>query len=81
VLEDQDTTVKLNGRLLQCKMGYKNLPCGCLMQWDEKETMLVFCNGHYTQYTDWQGTDIDFVKIIATPKSAKGDRRALLEMQ
>jgi hypothetical protein len=32
-------------------------------------------------YFDWEGTDIDFVKMIATPKSSKRDRRALLEMQ
>jgi hypothetical protein len=52
-----------------------------MMQWDEEETTLVFCNGHFAEYNDWQGTDIDFVKMIATPKSSKRDRRALLELQ
>jgi hypothetical protein len=53
-----------------------------MMQWDEEETTVVFCNRHFADYSDWQGTDIDFVKTIATPKkSGKRDRRALLELQ
>jgi hypothetical protein len=62
-------------------MAYRNLPCGCMMRWDAEETMLVFCNRHILDYFDWQGTDIDFVKMIATPKNGKGDRRMLLEMR
>jgi hypothetical protein len=50
-----------------------------MMQWDEEETTLIFCNRHVLDYFDWQGSDRDFVKMVATPKSGnKGDSRALL---
>ena len=62
-------------------MAYMNLPCGCMMRWNNEETTVVFCTRHIMDYFDWEGTDIDFVKMIATPKSSKRDRRALLEMQ
>jgi hypothetical protein len=52
-----------------------------MVQWDEEETTLMFCNHHILDYFDWQGTDRDFVKMIATPKSGKADRRVLLEMR
>ncbi len=61
----------------------RNLPCGCIMQWDEEETTLVFCSRHTLDYFDWRGTDRDFVKMVATPKRSisKTDRIALLEMR
>jgi hypothetical protein len=62
-------------------MAYMNLPCGCMMQWDEEETTVVFCNRHIVHYFDWGGTDRDFVKMIVTPKNGKTDRRLLLEMR
>jgi hypothetical protein len=52
-----------------------------MMQWDEEETTVVFCNSHLVDYFDWRGTDRDFVKMIATPKNGKTDRRLLLEMR
>ena len=40
------------------------------MQWDEEETTVVFCSRHTFNYFDWDGTDKDFVKMVATPKIA-----------
>jgi hypothetical protein len=53
------------------------------MQWDEEGTTVVFCSRHTLDYFNWDGTDTDFVKIIATPKrnGKPTDRIALLEMQ
>jgi hypothetical protein len=53
------------------------------MQWDNEGTSVVFCSRHTLDYFDWDGTDKDFVKIIATPKiNCKArDRIALVEMQ
>ncbi len=63
-------------------MPYTNLPCGCAMQWDEDGTTLVFCSRHTHDYFYWNGTDRDFVKMLATPKkSGKTGRIALLEMR
>jgi hypothetical protein len=53
------------------------------MQWDEEETTVVFCSSHTFDYFEWDGTDKDFVKMVATPKkrsSSRNDRLALLEM-
>lgn len=49
-------------------MAQRILPCGCLLQWDEDETTIVFCGSHTVDYMRWEGTDRDFIKIIATPK-------------
>jgi hypothetical protein len=53
------------------------------MQWDDEGTTVVFCSRHTVDYFDWDGTDRDFIKIIATPKrnGMTTDRIALLEMQ
>jgi hypothetical protein len=60
----------------------RHLPYGCAMQWDEEETTVVFCSPHTFDYFDWDGTDKDFVKMVATPKkSSRKDRLALLEMR
>jgi hypothetical protein len=61
-------------------MADTNLPCGCLMQSDDMETTVVFCGQHTLDYIRWDGTDREFIKIIATP-SGKADRRALAKMQ
>jgi hypothetical protein len=59
-----------------------HLPCGCTVQWDEEGTTLAFCGRHTLDYFDWDGTDRDFAKMVATPKkSGKTDRIALLEMR
>jgi len=52
-----------------------------MMQWDDDETVLVFCNRHTVAYVRWEGTDRDFIKKIATPKGTKIDKRSLVEMQ
>jgi len=62
----------------------RSLPCGCAIRWDEEETTVVFCSRHTFDYFDWEGTDKDFVKMVATPKksnSSRKDRIALLEMR
>jgi hypothetical protein len=52
------------------------------MQWDEEGTTVVFCSRHSLDYFYWDGTDRDFVKMVATPKkSGKTDRIALLKMR
>jgi hypothetical protein len=54
------------------------------MEWDEEETTVVFCSRHTFDYFDWDGTDRDFVKMVATPgqnSGRKGDRIALYEMR
>lgn len=58
-----------------------NLPCGCMMQWDEDETTVVFCGRHTLDYVRWEGTDREFIKMIATPRTGKAGRRPLAEMQ
>lgn len=79
--EDLSTTLKLD-KTLAIRMPDVNLPCGCTMEWDEGGTTLVFCSRHTLDYFDWDGTDRDFVKMVATPKkSGKQDRIALLEMR
>ncbi len=60
-------------------MPYRDLPCGCMMQWDEDETTVVFCSRHTLDYIHWEGSDRDFVKMIATP-SGKADKRSLVKM-
>lgn len=62
-------------------MTYTNLPCGCMMQWDEDETTVMFCDRHTVDYVRWEGTDREFIKMISTPRSVKAGRRSLAEMQ
>jgi hypothetical protein len=62
-------------------MTYTNLPCGCMMQWDEDETTVVFCDRHTIDYVRWEGTGRDFIKRIATPRSARISSGSLAEMQ
>ncbi len=50
-----------------------------MMQWDEDETTVVFCSRHTLDYIHWEGSDRDFVKMIATP-SGKADKRSLVKM-
>ena len=45
-----------------------------MMQWDEDETTVVFCDRHSLDYIYWKGSDRDFVKKIATPTSSAGGR-------
>ena len=52
-----------------------------MMRWDEDETTVVFCGRHTLDYVRWEGTDRDFIKMIATPRSDKAGKSALAEMQ
>ena len=61
-------------------MTSRNLPCGCIMQWDDDETTIAFCGRHTVDYIRWEGSDREFIKTIATP-TGKPDRKALHELQ
>jgi hypothetical protein len=62
-------------------MTYTNLPCGCMMQWNDEETTVMFCNGHTVDYVHWEGTDREFIRMIATPRTGKACSRTLAGMQ
>lgn len=47
---------------------------------DEYRTTVVFCGRHTIDYVRWDGSDRDFIKMIATPRRAK-ICRWLAEMQ
>lgn len=49
MLEDAFITIKSNSPQA-CQMAYTGLPCGCMMQWDEDETAVVFCSRHTVDY-------------------------------
>lgn len=53
------------------EMTHTDLPCGCMMRWDEYRITVVFCGRHTIDYVRWDGSDRDFIKMIATPRSAK----------
>jgi hypothetical protein len=53
----------------------RHLPCGCAMEWIEEETTVVFCSRHTFDYFDWDGTDRDFVKMIATPGKTGAEKK------
>jgi hypothetical protein len=80
ILEDEFAIIKSDGTRAK-EMTYTNLPCGCMTQWDEDETKVVFCNQHTIDYVRWEGTDREFIKMIATPRSGKAESRSLAEMQ
>jgi hypothetical protein len=77
-LEDAFATIKSHGSQTR-QVASRNLPCGCVMQWDEDETTIAFCSRHTVDYIRWEGSDREFIKIIATP--GKPDRKALEELQ
>ena len=52
-------------------MTHIDLPCGCMMQWDEDETTVVFCDRHTIDYVRWEGSDRYFIKMIATPRNSR----------
>jgi len=51
-----------------------------MMQWNDVETTVVFWGQHTLDYIRWNGTDREFIRMMATP-SGKADRRALAVMQ
>jgi hypothetical protein len=50
-------------------MPSKNLPCGCKIDWGEIGTKLFLCGIHQFQYNLWDGSEEEFVKMVATPTS------------
>jgi hypothetical protein len=49
------------------------------MQWNEDGTTVVFCNRHTIDYIRWEGTDREFIKMIATPRSGKTSRSLVMQ--
>ncbi len=43
------------------------LPCECVIDWSEAGTKLFMCGMHHLQYKLWEGSEEEFVKMIATP--------------
>lgn len=48
-------------------MPSKTLTCGCVIDWGERGTKLSMCGMHQLQFKLWDGTEEEFVKMIATP--------------
>ena len=48
-------------------MPSKTLPCNCIVDWSEAGTRLFMCGMHQFQYSLWEGSEEEFVKMIATP--------------
>jgi hypothetical protein len=48
-------------------MPSKTLPCNCIVDWSEAGTKLFMCGIHQFQYNLWEGSEEEFVKMIATP--------------
>lgn len=49
-------------------MPVANVPCGCILTWGEdSEANLAFCEEHDIEYEKWNGTDLGFIKMVATP--------------
>jgi hypothetical protein len=48
-------------------MPSKTLSCGCIIDWSEKGTKLSMCGMHQLQFKLWDGTEEEFVKMVATP--------------
>lgn len=49
-------------------MTVTNLPCGCVLRWgDDAGTDLSFCEEHDVEYEKWNGTDLEFIRRVATP--------------
>jgi hypothetical protein len=51
----------------------RTLPCGCIMYWDEKETLVVFCIGHSVDYSKWKGRGEEFIKTVTNNQREIGD--------
>jgi hypothetical protein len=47
-------------------MPSKTLPCNCIVDWSEAGTKLLMCGMHQFQYNLWEGSEEEFVKMIAT---------------
>lgn len=53
-------------------MPVTNIPCGCTLAWGEdNEADLAFCEEHDVEYEKWRWTDLDFIRMVATPRYAR----------
>ena len=48
-----------------------NLPCGCILDWSDHKVKAMLCIGHTLAYATLDGSKLDFVKRLATPKISK----------
>lgn len=54
-------------------MTSRDIPCGCRVTWDERQTRILMCAFHQLRYIVWRGTDMEFIKRIVTPSLQKLD--------
>ncbi len=61
----------------------RTLPCGCVLHWDEKETLIAFCVAHSFDYMKWNGKDEEFIKrVINTQREIRYiDETVLVNMR
>ena len=61
----------------------RTLPCGCILYWDEKEILMVFCIGHSVDYSKWNGKSEEFIKKITNTQREIGhiDEGILVKMR
>ena len=51
-------------------MPSRALPCECTIEWSDAGTKLFMCGIHQFQYKLWEGSEEEFVKMIATPANS-----------
>ena len=51
----------------------KTLPYDCIVDWNEAGTKLFMCEMHQFQYNLWEGSEEEFVIMIATPAGDGND--------
>ena len=61
----------------------RTLPCGCILYWDEEETLIAFCIDHSIDYATWKGKSEDFIKRITNTQREIGyiDETILVKMR
>jgi hypothetical protein len=61
----------------------RRLPCGCILHWDEDQTLIAFCGVHSLDYIGWNGKDAEFIKRITNSQSEIGyvDESILIKMR
>lgn len=50
-----------------------DIPCGCRLTWDDRQTKVLMCALHQLRYVVWRGTDLEFIKRIVTPSLQRLD--------
>ena len=54
-------------------MNSRDIPCGCRVTWNERQTKVLVCTLHQLKYVVWRGTDLEFIRRIVTPTLQKAD--------